>query len=249
MTADALIGDCGCAGISGDRPAAFFAIGGGEKDMFCGKCGAQLSDTAAFCNKCGNAVRKNGSAARTPAVKAPSAAIDRRKPLLPSEKRKRTLPKSKLMILISAFVCAIAVFGVIALVKAPDQERPAGEASGPESADGEGFRVEDVQEAVGGWVEESLDAVQIYSLYGTWADSSGTISFSFNKDETLLISGWDTLGLNAFTFSEVDDDTLALKAKGDNPLAAISLNMDYEIQGHTMTVSIMGKQLRLEKVQ
>ena len=56
------------------------------------------------------------------------------------------------------------------------------------------------------------------------------------------------MAVDAFTFSEVDNDTLQLKAESDNPLiGAIGLNMDYEIEGSSMTVSIAGKELTLVK--
>lgn len=99
------------------------------------------------------------------------------------------------------------------------------------------------------FAEETMDIVQIVSLYGTWTDSYGAISFTFNQDGTIRITGLaDTLGVEAFTFTEVDSDTLELKADTDNPiLGAVGLNMDYEIEGDTMTVTIAGNELTLIK--
>ena len=106
-----------------------------------------------------------------------------------------------------------------------------------------------IEQAVGNFVEEALDTVQIYSLYGTWTDSYGAISFTFSEDGKLRVSGMsDILSVDAFTFTEVDDDTLQLKADTDNPIAGmVGLNMDYEIEGDSMTVSIAGKQINLVK--
>ena len=119
-----------------------------------------------------------------------------------------------------------------------------------EDSEGMNFEeVEDVEQAVENFVEDALDTVQIYSLYGTWTDSYGAISFTFSEDGKLRVSGMsDILSVDAFTFTEVDDDTLQLKADTDNPIAGmIGLNMDYEIEGDSMTVSIAGKQINLVK--
>lgn len=99
------------------------------------------------------------------------------------------------------------------------------------------------------WVENTLDTVQGYALYGTWADSDGVISFTFSEDGKLHISGLeDTLSVNIFTFSQVDGDTLQLKADTDNPiLGMVGLNMDYKIEGDSMTVAILGKEWKLIK--
>lgn len=118
-----------------------------------------------------------------------------------------------------------------------------------EGSEGMNFEEVDMEEAVENFVEDALDSVQVYSLYGTWTDSYGAISFTFSEDGELRVSGMsDILSVDAFTFTEVDDDTLQLKADTDNPIAGmIGLNMDYEIEGNSMTVSIAGKQINLVK--
>ena len=56
------------------------------------------------------------------------------------------------------------------------------------------------------------------------------------------------MSVDAFTFTEVDDDTLQLKANTDNPVAGmLGLNMDYEISGDTRTVTIAGQSYTLIK--
>ncbi len=187
--------------------------------MFCEKCGAQLPDTAMFCNKCGNTLRKNG----------------KKTSFAGGEKNKRLFG-------ILAGVILLVVVIVIAAVFSGRKGR---------TDISETAEVENMGEAVENWVEDVLDTVQIYSLYGTWTDSYGAISFTFSEDGRLRISGLeDTLSVEAFTFSEVDDDTLQLKVESDVPIVGVvGMNMDYEIEGDTMTVSIAGKELKLVKVE
>lgn len=99
------------------------------------------------------------------------------------------------------------------------------------------------------FVEEAMDTVQIISLYGTWSDSYGAVSFTFYEDGKVRITGLeDILDVDAFTFTEVDDDTLQLKADTNNVfIDAVGINMDYEINGNAMTVSIAGKNFQLIK--
>ena len=113
--------------------------------------------------------------------------------------------------------------------------------------------------------EDAMDIVQISSLYGTWSDNSGTVSFTFYENGKIRISGLsDMLNVDAFTFTEIDADTLHLKADTDNAflgmlsheilgmlsheiLGMLSLEMDYEISGNTMHVSIAGQNYQLVK--
>lgn len=101
---------------------------------------------------------------------------------------------------------------------------------------------EEVQDIVESAVEDAMDTFQHLSLYGTWTDSSGMISFTFQKDGTIRIGGLsDTLGADLFTYTEVDSNTLQLKADTDNKLLnLISLNLDYKISDGVLTVEIAG---------
>lgn len=304
--------------------------------MFCEKCGAQLPDTASFCNKCGNTLRKKANTVPTPMIKIPNITIDPKKSFSVSKKNDKESSKSLVRILLLVALIVIVAAIAIAAVKKKTSIygtwtdanktitftfnkdgnlRIAGannilgadafqfteekgvlhlqatglagiefdlkyeivddalhisiggqkmilyrakssnlESSNSDSSDLEGFivesfDVENVQEALEDWAEDALDAVQVYSLYGTWTDSSGAISFTFSKDGKLRVSGLeDTLSVDAFTFSEVDNDTLQLKADSDNAIiGAFGLNMDYEIEGNSMTVTIAGKELKLVK--
>lgn len=75
------------------------------------------------------------------------------------------------------------------------------------------------------------------------------ISFTFQENGTIRIGGLaDTLGADLFTFTEVDGDTLQLKADtGNKLLNLISLNLNYEISGDVLTVQIAGNTYRLIK--
>lgn len=108
---------------------------------------------------------------------------------------------------------------------------------------------EEAKEVIAGAMEDVLDTFQSISLYGTWTDESGVISFTFQENGTIRIGGLaDTLGADLFTFTEVDGDTLQLKADtGNKLLNLISLNLDYEISGDVMTVEIAGNTYQLIK--
>ena len=108
---------------------------------------------------------------------------------------------------------------------------------------------EEVQDIVESAVEDAMDTFQHLSLYGTWTDSSGMISFTFQKDGTIRIGGLsDTLGADLFTYTEVDSNTLQLKADTDNKLLnLISLNLDYKISDGVLTVEIAGNTYQLLK--
>lgn len=108
---------------------------------------------------------------------------------------------------------------------------------------------EEAQEVMVEAVEDVLDTFQSVMLYGTWTDESGVISFTFQENGTIRIGGLaDTLGADLFTFTEVDGDTLQLKADtGNKLLNLISLNLNYEISGDVMTVEIAGNTYQLIK--
>lgn len=299
--------------------------------MFCEKCGAQLPDTAGFCNKCGNALRKNTNRVQTPTKKVPNVTVKPKKSFsIPKKKDKEPSKGLAGILLLVVFIVILAAI-VIAVVKKrtsiygtwtdanktitvtinkDGNLRIAGannifgadafrfteekgvlhlqatgfagigfdleyeivddtlhisiagqnmalyraKSSGVKGSDsgdpdGEDADQDNLGETLGDWAEDALDVVQIYSLYGTWTDSSGVISFTFSEDGKLRVSGLeDTLAVDAFIFSEVDNDTLQLKADSDNPfVGAVGLNMDYEIEGDSMTVSIAGKELTLVK--
>lgn len=200
--------------------------------MFCEKCGAKLPDTASFCNKCGNVLRKEVNAKQESSLKLQKNVVGSntnvKKPL------KTKNGKGFIGIVVIALLFIIGIIVVTGISSSKKKRNM--------DSDATGNFVED-------FVEDALDSVQIISLYGTWTDSYGAVSFTFQKDGKIRISGLeDALGVDVFTFTEVDDDTLQLKAESDNPiLGAVGVNLDYEITGDTMTVSIVGKTLKLVK--
>ena len=51
-----------------------------------------------------------------------------------------------------------------------------------------------------------------------------------------------SLGADAFTYTEVDDDTVRLKVSTDNSFAnMLSIDMDYKVNGEILTVSAMNQ--------
>lgn len=278
--------------------------------MFCDKCGAPLADTASFCNKCGNTVKKRVGQAEanysTPKMSTATKSI---------KKKKNALLGVIIAFLLLVVIAVGAVVAFFAMKSKPtiygswaDSTRTItfsfnenGElrVSGPynilgaelftftedngkirlnandeiagiislemdyelkdnsmtvsvlghtmtlyrvEESDTSGNMIEDI-------VEDVMDEVQIASVYGTWTDVTGTVSFTFYEDGKLRISGLgDTLGVDVFAFSEVDADTLQLNADTDNVLLGmVSVHLDYEISGDTMTVSIADMHYTLVK--
>ena len=87
------------------------------------------------------------------------------------------------------------------------------------------------------------------SLYGTWTNSSETFTLTIGKDGTVKIAdSTGTFGADAFTYTEVDDDTVRLKVASENFLAnMLSIDMDYYVSGETLTVSALGQNFELTR--
>lgn len=283
--------------------------------MFCNKCGAQLADSAAFCNQCGNAIQATMSSGKQTVPKTPVINIGMGQKKIP----KVLWLLLPIIILIVVVLCVISLKkpniygtwvdeqGLIAFTFAENGNlRVSGknnilganlfqfvedkegnltlQAKGISgdlislnmkyelsedmldiSVLGQNFTLyrtdeenmilevlenpEEAQEVMAEAVEDVLDTFQSISLYGTWTDESGVISFTFQENGTIRIGGLaDTLGADLFTFTEVDGDTLQLKADtGNKLLNLISLNLDYEISGDVMTVQIARNTYRLIK--
>lgn len=283
--------------------------------MFCNKCGAQLADSAAFCNQCGNAIQATMSSGKQTVPKTPVINIGMGQKKIP----KVLWLLLPIIILIVVVLCVISLKkpniygtwvdeqGLIGFTFAENGNlRVSGknnilganlfqfvedkegnltlQAKGISgdlislnmkyelsedmldiSVLGQNFTLyrtdeenmilevlenpEEAQEVMAEAVEDVLDTFQSISLYGTWTDESGVISFTFQENGTIRIGGLaDTLGADLFTFTEVDGDTLQLKADtGNKLLNLISLNLDYEISGDVMTVQIARNTYRLIK--
>lgn len=88
----------------------------------------------------------------------------------------------------------------------------------------------------------------IEDLYGTWADSSKTLSLTFGSDGTIRIAGYSNLfGADVMKYKEVDDNTLSLSADTSGLLGMVSVNMNYEIFGDNLWIELAGQQFTLIK--
>lgn len=273
--------------------------------MFCDKCGAQLADTASFCNKCGKEVKKKG--------------VQTEVDYIAPKKANRTMKKKGGVLgIIIAFLLIVVIGAVVAFFLTESRPTIYGSwtdssrtitfsfsenkelrVSGPYNIlgaelftfteddgkirlkakdevvgmislemdyelDGDTmvvsvmgnkmtlYRVDESDESgniIEDIVDNAIDEMQRESLYGTWSDSTGTVSFTFYENGKIRISGLGTtLGVDVFTFSEVDGDTLQLKADSNNALLeVVSIQLDYEISGDTMTVNIADMQYTLVK--
>ncbi len=87
----------------------------------------------------------------------------------------------------------------------------------------------------------------IEDLYGTWTCQDLPITFTFQENGYVRISDdQGLLGLDLLTFSELDDNTLLLKAETANAWGdLVTIEMPYEIFGRQLKVSILGKDLML----
>ena len=111
--------------------------------------------------------------------------------------------------------------------------------------------IDDLKEAA----DNVVDTIDYYakvafdSLEGTWADSNGTFTLTIDKYGVVKISDFSgTIGADVFTWSEVDDNTVRLKAYSDDYLISlVSIDMDYEVKGETLTVYLLGKSFDLKR--
>ena len=84
------------------------------------------------------------------------------------------------------------------------------------------------------------------SIYGTWTDANQTVSFTFNEDGNLRISGANNiLGADAFQFTE-EDGVLHLQAQG---LLGAGFDLGYEIEDDMLSISILGQNITLYRVE
>ncbi len=99
---------------------------------------------------------------------------------------------------------------------------------------------------IGDSAKENIDyykKILFKDLTGTWTNSLETFAITIGKDGTVKISdSTGTFGADAFTYTEVDDDTVRLKVESDNALVGmLSIDMDYEVNGETLTISALGQ--------
>ncbi len=87
------------------------------------------------------------------------------------------------------------------------------------------------------------------SLNGTWTNDAGTFTLTIGEDGTVRIADSSaTFGADAFTYTEVDDNTIRLKVASDDALAGmLSIDMDYEVNGEILTVTAMNQSFELKR--
>ena len=206
--------------------------------MYCNQCGAQLPDTAEFCNHCGALLAQKNR-------RAPIAA------------------KSLLVMVIVVILLVLIVVFFVSKNKNEDAiSSVSKEMYNDEIASGSDTIVPDSSMTVGDEMTEGYagmeqtENMQEYPellenepIYGTWTDSDGSIFFTFSENGTIRIGGLsDILGVELFTFTVEDDNTLLLKADLDNPfLNTVSFKLSYAILGDFMAVEIAGITYKLIK--
>lgn len=201
--------------------------------MFCNKCGAQLPDSSIFCSQCGNTISNTKDILQ-------NATISKRSSLHNN--------KTNLLWLILPIAIVITIVVCVSVIKDSETTPDVVEMKDRnETKDVIEQDVSEIQEVNENEAEDSLNDDESVSIYGKWIDSSGVISFTFQDNGIVRISGLsDILGADLFTFTEIDNDTFQLKADSDNVLLnLISFNLDYRIYGDVMAVNIAGEMYQL----
>lgn len=91
----------------------------------------------------------------------------------------------------------------------------------------------------------------IKDLYGKWeyrdSDGNEVFSITFQDNGYVRINdGMGIIGVDLLTFSEIDNNTLLLKAEtGDYWGDILTLNLPYELYGRYLYISIYGQELEL----
>ena len=89
----------------------------------------------------------------------------------------------------------------------------------------------------------------ITDLYGTWVTADRTFSITFGRDGKVRVAdASNLLGVDVFSYREIDENTLGLKAEGMNPvLNLVEIAMAYELSGSNLTIEFL--EYRFELVQ
>lgn len=86
----------------------------------------------------------------------------------------------------------------------------------------------------------------IEDLYGEWKDKQGILSFTIKKDGKIRIGdGAGFIGADVLNYSEVDDNTLSLQTDSLGKMDLLSFNMEYEILGDTLYVTLLGQDFEM----
>ena len=98
---------------------------------------------------------------------------------------------------------------------------------------------------------------EISDLYGTWTNEKKTMTLTFQEDGTVRVAeSMNLIGVDLLVFTEVDENTLSLKAKNytENVVFGIisdivSFYMDYELLGDKMYASLQGMDFELNRAK
>ena len=89
----------------------------------------------------------------------------------------------------------------------------------------------------------------ITDLYGTWITADGTFALTLRNDGKVRVAdASNLLGVDVLSYREIDEDTLGLKAEGNNMLLnMVEIAMDYQLLGDELTVEFLEYQFQLIK--
>lgn len=88
----------------------------------------------------------------------------------------------------------------------------------------------------------------IEDLYGTWTDENQTLSLTFEKSGMLRVADANNvIGVDAFKYQEIDDNTLGLSADQSGLLGRLSISMEYDIFGDLLQVRFLGQEFALTR--
>ena len=239
--------------------------------MYCKKCGAELKPGAQFCSKCGTTIVSKSVNSRNSASNDFKQTIQKAVNVYTSNWKRigdgqwsgESLKHHLVWIGVHAAVLIVLLVLILPsgggsasyprYDKAAQEREPSTYADSPkgDTSFDIGYSKEDIESAVStvGAAVDYYTKVLFSSLEGTWTDSKGTFTMTIGNDGKVRIAdSTGTLGADLFTWTEVDDDTVRLKADSDNPLSSIlSIDMDYQVDGETLTIGFLGKNIQLTR--
>lgn len=81
----------------------------------------------------------------------------------------------------------------------------------------------------------------IEDLYGEWSDENGLLSLTIMENGNIRVSaGEGILGAELLAYTEVDNNTLNMKVNAAGVIDLVSIQMDYELLGDELTLSLFG---------
>lgn len=88
----------------------------------------------------------------------------------------------------------------------------------------------------------------IEDLYGEWVDSNNLLSICLQKDgEVRIADKTGLIGVELMTYKMEGNNTLSLKAIGNDFLNMLSINIEYQLLGDNMTITLLGKTFEMHR--